>query len=292
MINNKPVKAWNTRLTDINSKDKHELITPGDPNDFTIPSNTNLSQPIILKKDSSTNNNNSNLLNNTTNNNKLSEETDQVNQNKESENNLLSSNNNNYNRNQYNNSYNGYNSMYNGGYGGNMYGSGFGNSMYGGGFGNSMYGGGFGGNMFGYRGNMGIYNNDPNGYQPDLLDRCFMSIERMNFQLYHLCELARMIQQQSNALCFLYEIICKGYKMFQDYLYDRLKQLYIKIKIYLFNKIAQIRQSIKEFFIINNDKLDSYKVKNQIKIIDKILLIALIFSGSTIILQLISSKIK
>jgi hypothetical protein len=189
-----------------------------------------------------------------------------------------------------------------------MYGGGMNSSLYGGGYGNT-YGGGYGGmgmgvggygmgmGMSGYGGyNMGMGGmgmgmgrgmSDPNN--PDFLDKCFFTIEKMNFQIFHLCELARMIHQQSTALYFLYDIVKKGYSTVNTYAKDKIKLIFFSLKNYGIDKIIKLKKFTKEF-LSKSENLEDNKIRNHIKLLDKLLIFMLILASSTVIIKAIGVK--
>jgi hypothetical protein len=146
-------------------------------------------------------------------------------------------------------------------------------------YGGSMYGGGYGGGMYGGRGNQISENTD-------FLEKCFFTIERMNFQIFHLCELARMIHQQSTALAYLYDIIKKGYILINTYCKDKTLSLISTIKTKIKEKILSIRKQIKEF-LSKSSELENSKIRRHIKVIDNILFILLIIASSTVLYKAI-----
>ena len=189
-----------------------------------------------------------------------------------------------------------------GGMNNNLYG-GMNNSLYGGGYGNSNFGGGYGMGMGGYGMGMGMGMGGYGGYgmgmgmgrgmsdpnNPDFLDKCFFTIEKMNFQIFHLCELARMIHQQSTALLFLYDIIKKGYSTVNTYAKDKIRSIFSSLKNYGIDKIIRLKQFTKEF-LSKSENLEDNKIRSHIKILDKLLIFMLILASSTIIVKAIAVK--
>lgn len=302
MISKKPVKAWNKSATPLNTTNQESLISPTyDPKSQSMSEINNTNCPVIMKKSESSvgpSVNRSNLQMGLSSDNNINStsitDANTTSTALNSDNNTTSlnstSNMNNYNSSgygsSYGSSYGGYGGM--GGYGGGMYGGG----MYGGmgGYGGGMYGGGMYGGMGGYgmmgRGMM----NDPN-HQPDFLDKAFMSVERMNFQLFHLCELARMIHQQSAALTFLYEMIHKGYSAVKGYTFSGVKSLLSSIKNGTISRLVRMRNFIKEF-LSKSDELKDEKIKQQIKLLDRLLFITLIIAASGMLFQAIAANKK
>jgi hypothetical protein len=163
----------------------------------------------------------------------------------------------------YGSSYGGYGSSY-GGYGG--YGSSYG-GMYGG------YGGMYGGmNRFGMQ----------NG-QENLLDKCFMVVERMNYQMFHFCEMARMIQAQSASLAYFLEILGKGYEWIKTFITTKSKNFYDKSKLALIERLIKIKKYLKEFF--SRQEVEDSKLKSHIKALDYIISILLISALAGLLLK-------
>lgn len=170
-----------------------------------------------------------------------------------------------------------------GGYGGmSGYGGYGGYSSYGG---LGGFGGGYGG--LGGLGPRGLTNQE----NPGFLDNCFVTIEKMNFQLFHLCELARMIHQQSAALGFLYEMITKAYATVKAYTVSKSTGLYESISQQALTKVKAIKTFLKEFVSKSSD-LDDSKIKQHIKLLDKILLLIIMVSGVSMLAQIVVNKRK
>ena len=89
------------------------------------------------------------------------------------------------------------------------------------------YGGGMGnGGGMGYRGGMGNGRmgyggmsrmNNPNE-QGTVLDQCFFIVEKLNYQMFHFCEMTRMIQAQSASLAYFLEIMKKVYTWSKNFI--------------------------------------------------------------------------
>lgn len=260
-------KPWDTVKSEINTLPKEQLITPSISNNVNTPVN---SEPIIIKKDSRQVDNSTSIINQNVNNNQAQQQSnDPIN------NNQIGSNLNSY-TGLSNNNYGGYNSS---GYGSMYGGMGGGYGMGMGGYGS--YGGMYGGMGGGYGIGMGMggYGMRPmmNQNDPDFLDRCFQTIERMNFQLFHLCELARMIQQQSAALTFLYEMISKVYSVVKTYAKENMISLFSSIKNGTISKLIRLREIVTEFLNTSPSTEDS-KLKKHLKILDKMLIVLLTIS--------------
>lgn len=165
------------------------------------------------------------------------------------------------------NPYSSYSSPYGGGYGSGLYG-GYGGSY--GGYGGS-YGMGYGMGGMGGMG-MGMYSqygrmNNPNG--GDFLDKCFMAVERMNYQMYHFCEMTRMIQAQSTSLVYFLEIMTKAYNWVKMFIQTKSKSIYDSTKLSIITKCTKMKQIIKEF--LSRETIEDDKLRKQIKILDYIL---------------------
>lgn len=292
-------KPWKNVQTPINTTSQHNLISETNEKLTDVSQINNLSVPI--KKESNQNNRNLNIENNPNQNNLSNNSNSYPDNNQVSNNSSLNGNGYNLNSGVYGNenmsTYNGYNG-YGSGYGGyNGYGGGYGSSFGSlGGYSSNGYGGGFGsyggyGGRYGGYGGYGGYGNSMmgsgmmNGNQnPDFLDKCFFTIERMNFQLFHLCELARMIQQQSVSLTFLMEMSCKFYDIIKYVMKDKLYEYIVSFKSKTIEKIMKIREFLYDF-LNNNTLKDDSKLKNEIKLLDKFLIFLLISGVITFILQ-------
>lgn len=181
-----------------------------------------------------------------------------------------------------------YGSSY-GGMGG--YGSSYGN--YGsslGGYGSSYggYGGyGYGGmsSFGGYGGygmsSMGRFGNQ-NG-QEGFLDNCFMIVERMNYQMYHFCEMTRMIQAQSESLAYFMEIMKKIYSWLKNFITTKSKSFYNSAKLKIVERLLKIKQKLKEFF--SKEEIEDHKLKSQIKALDYIITILLVSAVAGLFLK-------
>ena len=83
------------------------------------------------------------------------------------------------------------------------------------------------------------------GGQNTFFDKLFMTLERANYQLYHLCEMIKLVQRQKPTLKFFKSILISAFKAIKEYL-----------------------KNLKNIFSFNNDKYDEEELKNHIKIID------------------------
>lgn len=288
-------KPWKNIQTPINTTNQQNLIAESNEKVTDTSQINNLAVPI--KKQSNTIINQNNEIGIKDSNNNSLQTADPMNQNNNLNNSLINNGSNNtyngysgYNSTGYGSNYGGYgNSMgVYGGYGNSIGGyGGYGNSFsgyggysgYGGGYGS--YGSGYGGYSNSMYGNQGIMNRNQ---EPDFLDKCFFTIERMNFQLFHLCELARMIQQQSASLTFLMEMSYKLYDLIKYVLKEKLFEYIKHFKSKTIEKIIKIREFLSDFLNTNTLKEDS-KLKNEIKLLDKFLIFLMISGVITFILQ-------
>jgi hypothetical protein len=190
-----------------------------------------------------------------------------------------------YGNNHYGSSYgNTYGSSYGAGYGGyggmgSMYG-GYGgmSSMYGG-YGMSGMGGMYGGGMMG-----GYGMNGRMGNGEGMLDKVFMVVERLNFQMYHFCEMTRMIQAQSASLAFFFELCLKAYEWVKTNVGGRMKSFASETKLKLIEKLFKLKSAIKEFF--NKGEIEDKKLKSHIKALDYIITILIVMAVSGIFLKI------
>jgi hypothetical protein len=178
-----------------------------------------------------------------------------------------------------------------GGLGG--YGSSYGGmGSYGGygGYGMSSYGGmgGYGGSYGGY-GGYGGYGmssisrfGNQNG-EASILDNCFMIVERMNYQMYHFCEMTRMIQAQSASLAYFMEIMGKVYAWIKNFITTKSKSFYNSTKLKLVERLLKIKKKLKEFF--SKEEVVDHKLKSQIKALDYVITILLVSAVAGIFLK-------
>ena len=108
-------------------------------------------------------------------------------------------------------------------------------------------------NLFSPFGMAGMY---MMGGQNTFFDKLFMTLERANYQMYHLCEMIKLIKRQKPTLKFFKELIISAFKALKEKYYEILE----KLKEYLKN--------IKNIFSFNNDKYNEEDLANHIKIID------------------------
>ena len=94
------------------------------------------------------------------------------------------------------------------------------------------------------------------GGQNTFFDKLFMTLERANYQLYHLCEMIKLVQRQKPTLKFFKSIIISAFKA--------IKEKYFAI----ITTIKEYLKNLKNIFSLNNDKYDEEELKTHIKIID------------------------
>ena len=94
------------------------------------------------------------------------------------------------------------------------------------------------------------------GGQNTFFDKIFMTLERANYQMYHLCEMIKLIKNQKPTLKFFKTLLISAFNTLKQKYYEIIKT----IKEYLIN--------IKDIFSFNNDKFSEEDLKGHIKIID------------------------
>ena len=94
------------------------------------------------------------------------------------------------------------------------------------------------------------------GGQNTFFDKLFMTLERANYQMFHLCEMIKLIQKQKPTLKFFKSLIISAFKAIKEKYFEIIKS----IKEYLNN--------LKNIFTFNNDKYNEEDLKNHIDIID------------------------
>ena len=94
------------------------------------------------------------------------------------------------------------------------------------------------------------------GGQNTFFDKLFMTLEKANYQLYHLCEMIKLVQRQKPTLKFFKSIIISAFKA--------IKEKYFAI----ITTIKEYLKNLKNIFSFNNDKYDEEELKTHIKIID------------------------
>ena len=101
------------------------------------------------------------------------------------------------------------------------------------------------------------------GGQNTFFDKLFMTLERANYQMYHLCEMIKLIKKQKPTITFFKSLIISIFKT--------IKEKYIQI----INMIKDYFINLKNIFTFDNDKYSEEDLKNHIKIIDYIIKILL-----------------
>ena len=94
------------------------------------------------------------------------------------------------------------------------------------------------------------------GGQNTFFDKIFMTLERANYQMYHLCEMIKLIKNQKPTLKFFKAMIISAFNTLKQKYYEIIKT----IKDYFIN--------LKDIFSFNNDKYNEEDLKSHIKIID------------------------
>merc|ERR1712032_150292 len=113
-----------------------------------------------------------------------------------------------------------------------------------------------------------------NGQEESLFDRVFMVVERMNYQIYHFCQMATMIQAQSASLAFFFETVMKIYRWLKEFVMKHANNTYTSTKLYFLKKL----QEIKTFFL------------NLINFIDRMIKYLVISSTAAFIFTYLTSK--
>ena len=108
-------------------------------------------------------------------------------------------------------------------------------------------------NLFSPFGMAGMY---MMGGQNTFFDKIFMTLERANYQMYHLCEMIKLIKNQKPTLKFFKAMIISAFNTLKQKYYEIIKT----IKDYFIN--------LKDIFSFNNDKYNEEDLKSHIKIID------------------------
>ena len=108
-------------------------------------------------------------------------------------------------------------------------------------------------NLFSPFGMAGMY---MMGGQNTFFDKIFMTLERANYQMYHLCEMIKLIKNQKPTLKFFKAMIISAFNTLKQKYYEIIKT----IKDYFIN--------LKDIFSFNNDKYNEEDLKSHIQIID------------------------
>ena len=111
-------------------------------------------------------------------------------------------------------------------------------------------------NLFSPFGMAGMY---MMGGQNSFFDKLFMTLERANYQMFHLCEMIKLIKNQKPTIIFFKSLIISSFKAIKQKYYEIIKT----IKDYFIN--------LKDIFSFNNDKYNEEDLKNHIKFIDYVI---------------------
>ena len=112
------------------------------------------------------------------------------------------------------------------------------------------------------------------GNQNTFFDKLFITLERANYQMYHLCEMIKLIKNQRPTISF--------FKLLIISMFQAIKQKYLEV----INMIKDYFISLKNIFTFDNDNYNEEDLKNHIKIIDYAIKILL-----SILLMIISFEI-
>ena len=89
------------------------------------------------------------------------------------------------------------------------------------------------------------------GGQNTFFDKIFMTLERANYQIYHLCEMIKLIKRQKPTLNFFKSLIISSFNAIKQKYYDIIQM----IKEYFLN--------LKNIFTFNNDKYNEEDINNK-----------------------------
>ncbi len=114
----------------------------------------------------------------------------------------------------------------------------------------------------------------------------------MNYQIYHFCEMARMIQAQSASLAFFIETIFKIYNWIKEFTMKHSKNTYISTKLYIVKKLMEIKIFFVNFFNFRGEVNEEREklLKNEISFIDKMIKYLLITSSAAFFFTYMTSK--
>ena len=114
----------------------------------------------------------------------------------------------------------------------------------------------------------------------------------MNYQIYHFCEMARMIQAQSASLAFFMETILKIYNWIKEFVMKHSKNTYTSTKLFIVKKLLEIKTFFLNFFNFGGDVNDEREklIKKEISFIDKMIKYLLISSSVAFIFTYMTSK--
>ena len=107
---------------------------------------------------------------------------------------------------------------------------------------------------------------------------------RTNYQIFHFCEMTRMIQAQSASLVYFFQLITKAYKWIKEKIGGNIKEFFIQSKMKTLSKIISLKMFIDEFF--NKRDIEDEKLRTHIKALDFILKILIFISISGIFLKI------
>ena len=97
------------------------------------------------------------------------------------------------------------------------------------------------------------------GSQNTFFDKLFLTLERANYQLYHLCEMIKLIKNQKTTIKFFKSLIISAFKSIKEKYYD------------IVNKLKEYFINLKNIFTFNNEKYNEEDLKYHIQIIENII---------------------
>lgn len=106
-------------------------------------------------------------------------------------------------------------------------------------------------------------------------NKLFLTFERANYQMYHLCEMVKMIQQQLPTLKYFCSLIKQAYY----YIIKKMKEIVDDMIRYIHH--------LKESLSYSNDNLPEERIKQQIETINKLIKITLFISALGYVLKLL-----
>lgn len=95
----------------------------------------------------------------------------------------------------------------------------------------------------------------------------------MNYQIFHFCEMTRMIQAQSASLAFFMETVVKIYKWIKEFIIKHASNTYLSVKLFIVRKLLEIKNFFINFFNFSGEVNDEREkiIKNEINFIDKVI---------------------
>lgn len=105
----------------------------------------------------------------------------------------------------------------------------------------------------------------------------------MNYQMFHFCEMTRMIQAQSASLAYFIEIMTKVYGWIKTFISTNSKAFISKSKLFIIQKLVKIKMYLKEFF--GNKDIEDKKLKSHIKVLDYMITLLLITTVAGLFLK-------